>query len=204
MRNYWSKTARGRLITLSCSGGRKNWQSFQSIPPTLSSPWCFDLHEVGKGLLSLWAACPQVCPPRHGPVTCEPGHLKDIPAGDRIIYGEPGQCKFIVSNGQWKGGKKAPIGTKAKGCQLSALTDIHCANKNLGGQGKANTSSGKQIYRSGGTGQCRGKWFDQKVDEILMIIMPSKRQNNLFICCKVSVMHFDLHPGVSLIVYINN
>lgn len=100
--------------------------------------------------------------------------------------------------------KKAPTGTKAKGCWLSALTDIHCANKNLGGQGKANTSSGEQIYRSGGTGQCRGKWFDQKVNEIQMIIMPSKRQNNLFICWEVSVMHFDLHPDVSLIVYINN
>lgn len=37
-----------------------------------------------------------------------------------------------------------------------------------------------------------------------MIIMLSKRQNNPFICCEVSVMHFDLHPGVSLIVYINN
>lgn len=103
-----------------------------------------------------------------------------------------------------EGGKNAPIGTKAKGCWLSALTDIRCANKNLGGQGKANTSSGEQIYRSGGTGQCRGKWFDQKVNEIQMIIMPSKRQNNLFICWEVSVMHFDLHPDVSLIVYINN
>lgn len=113
-------------------------------------------------------------------------------------------ANLVVSNGQWKGGKKAPIGTKTKRCQLSALTDIHCANKNLGGQGKANTRPGEQIYRSGGTGQCRGKWFDQKVDEILMIIMLSKRQNNLFICWKVSVMHFDLHPGVSLIVYINN
>jgi len=44
-----------------------------------------------------------VCPPHHGSAKCEPGQLKDVPAGDRIIYGEPGQCRFIVSNGQWRG-----------------------------------------------------------------------------------------------------
>lgn len=145
-----------------------------------------------------------MCPPRHGPVTCEPGRLKDVPAGDRIIYGEPDQRKFIVSNGQWKGGKKLPQEQRRKGAGSLLSQTSAVLIKNLGGQGKANTSSGEQIYRSGGTGQCRGKWFDQKVDEIQMIIMPSKRQNNLFICWEVSVMHFDLHPDVSLIVYINN
>lgn len=94
--------------TAACRRKGKLIDSPSKTSPQLLSPCYFDLCKVGSGLLPLRAACPQVCPPRHGPAKCEPGHLKDIPAGDRIIYGEPGQCKFIVSNGQWKGGKKLP------------------------------------------------------------------------------------------------
>lgn len=89
------------------------------LPPNSQSPCYFDPYKVGRGLLSLWAACSQVYPPCH-----RPGTGKDVPAGDSTIYREPGRCKCIVSNGQWKGGKNSH---KNKGERVLALCSLQAA-----------------------------------------------------------------------------
>lgn len=156
--------------------------------------------------LMIWSIPSVKRPGQLSGVPTELGQVKDIWQKAAQLTGSQRKANllWVMSIGRGKSSHRNKGERVLAPCPLQTARMLIKISLYGGGWWKANISSWEQIYRHGRTGQCRGKWFDQKANEIQIIIMLSKRQNNPFICWEVSVMHFDLHPSVSLIVYINN